>query len=321
MRRTVIFLPLAILLIVVVAFSFYLVRTHNAAEAAKLEAQSRHNRLASIYKQTSEAVQNFNGSLGNYAATENQAVSDSQERRKLYQQSPNDIADELTSVRSEEQNVIRLQSLTEDEANSARGVAYAMQGYFSDEKINLLLNDISSASDAQSKYLADWRRAATAVDDLYTNAINGRGWDYSSQSDVESLYRATDEDRAVSASRWSGVSSEFANLQSALRYNVAGNQNPESTALAVTTAIASPTPLQASSLPQTSQTTPVPTEEPNLLVKSPARQQVAGPIAASNVLSLLRATSALTVSTNPDGHTAYITVPDTPASGTADAIE
>jgi len=44
-----------------------------------------------------------------------------------------------------------------------------------------------------------------------------------------------------------------------------------------------------------------------------------GPIDQDQVLPLLRATKELTISTNPDGRTAYAVVPDTPAKGTADA--
>jgi hypothetical protein len=42
------------------------------------------------------------------------------------------------------------------------------------------------------------------------------------------------------------------------------------------------------------------------------------PLSAGDVLPLLRATSALSVSTQANGATAYVTVPDTPARGTAD---
>lgn len=50
-----------------------------------------------------------------------------------------------------------------------------------------------------------------------------------------------------------------------------------------------------------------------------ASMKTLGPLRRGEVLPLLRATDALMVSSNPDGHTAYVTVPGTPAKGTADA--
>jgi hypothetical protein len=88
-------------------------------------------------------------------------------------------------------------------ANAASAAATALGGYFGDATLSPLLNDITAASEAELKYLADWNRAASAVNDILTAFVNNRWWAAPyTQDEIESLYPSAEEDEAVSTSRW-----------------------------------------------------------------------------------------------------------------------
>jgi hypothetical protein len=292
-------------------------------------AQAKYARIQNAYARASDAMDQLRKATLAYEVEQRQAIADSQERHRLWNESPNDLADALTSVRAEQEDVQRLGGLAESKASAARSAATALGAYFGDATLNPLLNDITSASDSELKYLADWNRAAYAVNDVLTARVNGRWGVAQTAEDIESLYRASNEDMAVSTSRWSGVASRLGDLQSRLRSDVLGAQPNESAPVAAasetptpTSAPSSPTPIIA---PTWTVSPPPVTAAPSSASAAPTTStQVAsvrpeGPLARNNVLPLLRATAALTVSSNPDGHTAYVTVPDTPANGTADA--
>ena len=311
-------------IVAVIGLALFFIRKHEAEVAAQSAAQARYAHIENTYARVSYAMDEFKKAAASYDATGAQAVNDSQERHRLWTESPYDVADALTSVRAEQQDVQQLNQLASAKASSARNVANALSAYFGDSTLNGLLADITSASEAELKYLADWSRAAAAVNDILTARVNGR-WDFGDRDDIESLYRASDEDRAISFSRWSGVASRLTDLQNRLRSDVLAAQPSGSTEIAAPTE--TPEPLSAAtSAPEAAPSTsnPEPIASPTR-AHSAAPEQVAsnseqqGPLAAAEVLPLLRATAALTVSTNPDGHTAYVSVPDTPANGTADA--
>lgn len=314
-----------LIIVLVVLGAVLLVRKHDA-DVARQAAQAKYEHLESVAARASFAIDQFRKDSASFDAAQRQGQAASQERHRLWAESPFDLADSLTSVRTEQQDVQQLGDLAESKANAARAASTALGGYFGDAALNPLLNDITAASEAELKYLADWNRAASAVNDILTAFVNGRWWAVPySQDEIESLYRSADEDEAVSTSRWSGVASRLADLQSRLRSELLAAQ-PQGVIATTDQSTETPgAPSVAVSPTQNPQTvvTAAPTAQIGSVGTVPPSQIVTaqrqGALSASEVLPLLRATSALTVSTNPDGHTAYVTVPDTPASGTADA--
>jgi len=313
-----------VIIIVAILGSVLLVRKHGN-DVAREAAQQKYEHLESIATRASFSIDQFRKASASFDAAQRQGQEASQERHRLWTESPFDLADSLTSVRAEQQDVQQLGDLAQSKANAARAAATALGCYFGDSTLSPLLNDITAASEAELKYLADWNRAASAVNDILTAFVNGRWWTAPyAQDEIESLYRSADEDEAVSTSRWSGVASRLADLQGRLRSEVLAAQ-PQGV-VATTEITETPGPASPAASPmQNPQTVPTaaPTAQRGSTGTAPSVQNVFAqrqePLPASEVLPLLRATSALTVSSNPDGHSAYVTVPDTPASGTADA--
>lgn len=314
--------------VIVLALGGMLIVQKHDTDVVRQAAQVKYERLESIAARTSYTMNQFKEDSASYDAAQRQGQADSQERHRLWTESPFDLADSLTSVRAEQQDVQHLEDLAQSKANAARNVSTVLGGYFDDATLNPSLNDITAASEAELKYLADWNRAASAVNDILTARVNGRWWDVPyTQDEIESLYRAAEEDQAVSTSRWSGVASRLGNLQSRLRGELLAAQ-PKGVVATTAQTTETPEPTSAVAVPTATvgaQTAPpVPsTARASRTTSAPSIQIVSaqprGPLPSSDVLSLLRATPALTVSSNPDGHTAYVTVPDTSASGTADA--
>jgi hypothetical protein len=317
-----------VIIIVAVALGAMLLVRKHGADVTRQAAQAKYDRLESITARSSYAIDQFQKESTAYEAAQRQGQADGEERHRLWTESPFDLADSLTSVRAEQQDVQRLGALAQSKADAARNAATSLGSYFGDATLNPVLDDITAASEAELKYLADWNRAASAVNDILTARVNGHWWDVPyTQDEIESLYRAADEDEAVSTSRWNGVASRLADLQNRLRGDLLAAQ-PEGAVATTVQITETPEPPPIAASPTATQSTPTaPAVVPSSQAQSsaPARSaqvvssQQQGPLSAGEVLPLLRATSALTVSTNPDGHSAYVTVPDTSASGTADA--
>ena len=317
-----------IIIVAVALGAMLLVRKHGADVTRQAGAQAKYDRLESITARSSYAIDHFQKESTACEAAQRQGQADGEERHRLWTESPFDLADSLTSVRAEQQDVQRLGALAQSKADAARNAATSLGSYFGDATLNPVLDDITAASEAELKYLADWNRAASAVNDILTARVNGHWWDVPyTQDEIESLYRAADEDEAVSTSRWNGVASRLADLQNRLRGDLLAAQ-PEGAVATTVQITETPEPPPIAASPAATQSTPT---APAVVPSSQSSEQRTSTLrsgrffaatrsaSAGEVLPLLRATSALTVSTNPDGHSAYVTVPDTSASGTADA--
>ncbi len=281
--------------------------------AAQAVASAKYQRLKSVDDEAGGAFDRFMNADHSYDVTQAGAALAGQRRHDLFAQQPVDYADALTDVRNEKSDVEQLQELSQEKSDAARGVATALGSYFGESTSSSLLADITNASEAEGKYLADWWRATSQINDTLTAQVNGR-WYMGSSDDVESLYRASDEEGAVSRSRWGSVNARLSELHDRLRNDMVAVQ-AEMGSAATTLATIEPSSVP----PVVAQTdNPIPQNPASNPQSSIAADVADSPLSAGNVLPLLRATSALSVSTKPDGSTAYVTVPDTPAKGTAD---
>ena len=329
MNRRAFVVGVLLVVVVITITAIFLIRKHQndvLAAAARAEAIAKYQRLRDINDKTSAAIDRFSDIETEYATTQSDATQAGQQRHDLFAQNSIDYADALTDVRKEKSDVEQLQTLAQQKDDAARDVATALGSYFGEGTASSLLSDINNASEAEGKYLADWWRASSQINDSLTAEVNGR-WYSAGSDEIESLYRTSDEEGAVSRSRWGTVDAKVADLHDRLRQEIASAQSQSGSVVpsaqaqssssepsdASTVATSAPAAIAQSIAPTSSQNLPEVTRRDEESSPSPD-----SPLKASNVLPLLRATAALSVSTQSNGATAYVTVPDTPAQGTVD---
>ena len=290
---------------------------HQDAIRARIRTvQGDLNRLTGSLNAAQSQQYELRQNIDDLKTTDAEGSAAGQERHDDAVSASPDNAAELQYANTELSTVNTLPDQISAVEQSCTHLSNTFAGTLGLSQVAQLQTDCQHAVGAWRKRRDNWWRAIYTIQQNLNARVDMRYWAYEN-TDVTPYYQASDDAGSDAETAIQAAINDAHELATNLESKIQAKRN-ELAALQLQlpgSARQSNTLAQDDNTPPPGPTTrPAPIAPPingtQLVVASNS------PLTSSNVLPLLRATSALRVSTQPNGQNAYVTVPDTPAQGT-----
>jgi len=306
---------------------------------AQLAAEKRRAQISQQIQQVSADLQRFNSimasaqsqsstlgsTINNLSETAAAGSTASQERHDDAVSGSPDVAAELQEATTELSSVNGLAAEISTIESSCTTLADSFASLYSGKDVDDLRSNCQHAVASWRQGQNDWLRAIDTINQNLEARANMRYWEVDN-TDVTPYYQSSSNEDSDAETAMNAATDDVQRLTSRLKDDISSKQiqiasleasvqSPYAVASSSLPSIAPASAFSTPSVPAEAATSSAASAQP--IQMATAKQQ--GPLPSNEVLALLRSTAAVSVSSNPDGHTAYVTVPGTAANGTADA--